>query len=184
MEKHPYTDDKKRWLVTTADEERNKGTGFMLRLKLRWDEQYPEKNRVSKQNLRDNAARFKKELEMNVRSEIAQIEIEQDTTLKSNHKWTTEMKLKLLKIEKQERNRGCGFTRRIKEAWDGIYENSTISAQTLRDNAARFRKDNSLLNLIAVRDGNDAEPEGSIYEPLNQLEAKKTSRKMKMRKKS
>ena len=91
MEKHPYTDDKKRWLVTTADEERSKGTGFMLRLKLRWDEQYPEKNRVSKQNLRDNTARFKKELEMNVRSEIAQIEIEQDTTLKSNHKWTTEM---------------------------------------------------------------------------------------------
>ena len=49
--------------------------------------------------------------------------------------------------------------KRIKEAWDDIYENSTISAQTLRDNAARFRKDNSLLNLITVRDGNDVEPE-------------------------
>ena len=34
-----------------------------------------------------------------------------------------------------------------------------MSAQTLRDNAARFRKDNSLLNLIEVRDGNDVEPE-------------------------
>ena len=36
--KHPlstYTDDEKRWLVTTADEERSKGTGFMLRLKRR-----------------------------------------------------------------------------------------------------------------------------------------------------
>ena len=152
MEKHPYTDDKKRWLVTTADEERSKGTGFMLRLKLRWDEQYPEKNRVSKQNLRDNAARFKKELEMNVRSEKAQIEIEEDTTLKSTHKWTTEMKVNLLKIEERERNRDRGFMKRIKEAWDDIYENSTISAQTLRDNAARFRKDNSLLNLITVRD--------------------------------
>ena len=49
--------------------------------------------------------------------------------------------------------------KRMKEAWDDIYENSTISAQTLRDNAARFRKDNSLLNLITVRDGNDVEPE-------------------------
>ena len=34
-----------------------------------------------------------------------------------------------------------------------------MSAQTLRGNAARFRKDNSLLNLITVRDGNDVEPE-------------------------
>ena len=95
---------------------------------------------------------------MNVRSEKAQIEIE-DTTLKSTHKWTTEMKVNLLKIEERERNRGHGFMKRIKEAWDDIYENSTISAQTLRDNAARFRKDNSLLNLITVRDGNDVEPE-------------------------
>ena len=66
-----YTDDEKRWLVTTADEERTEGTGFMLRLKRRWDEQYPVKNHASKQNLRDNAARLKKELEMNVRSEKA-----------------------------------------------------------------------------------------------------------------
>ena len=46
--------------MTAADEERSKDIGFMLRLKRRWDEQYPEKNRVSKQNLRDNAERFKK----------------------------------------------------------------------------------------------------------------------------
>ena len=31
----------------------------------------------------------------------------------------------------------------MKEAWDDIYGNSTMSDQTLRDNAARFRKDNS-----------------------------------------
>ena len=46
----------------------------------------------------------------------------------------------------------------MKEAWDDIYGNSTMSAQTLRDNAARFRKDNSLLNLIKVRYENDVEP--------------------------
>ena len=46
--KHPlstYTDDEMRWLVTTADEERSKSNGFMLRLKRRWDEQYLVKNR-------------------------------------------------------------------------------------------------------------------------------------------
>ena len=96
---------------------------------------------------------------MNIRSEKAQIEIEEDTALKSTHKWTTEMKVNLLKIEQRERNRGRGFMKRMKEAWDDIYENSTISAQTLRDSAARFRKDNSLFNLITVRDGNDVEPE-------------------------
>ena len=40
------TDDEKRWLLKTADEKRNKGTRFMLRLKQRWDKQYPEKNRI------------------------------------------------------------------------------------------------------------------------------------------
>ena len=37
--------------------------------------------------------------------------------------------------------------------------NSTMSDQTLRDNTAGFRKDNPLLNLITIRDGNDLEPE-------------------------
>ena len=49
--------------------------------------------------------------------------------------------------------------KRMKEAWDDIYENSIMSVTTLRDNAARFRKDNSLLSLIEVGDGNDVEPE-------------------------
>ena len=61
-----YTNDEKKWLVTAADEERSKGTGFMSRLKQRGDKQYPEKNHAPNQNLRDNVARLKKELEMNV----------------------------------------------------------------------------------------------------------------------
>ena len=60
-----YSEDEKRLLMKTADEERSKGTGFMLRLKRRWDQQYPKTNHISKQNLRDNAASFKKELGMN-----------------------------------------------------------------------------------------------------------------------
>ena len=82
----------------------SKSTGFMLTLKRRWEEQYPEKNHVSKEILRDVAARFKKELESNVVSEKAQIEIEEDTTLNNTNKWTTEMKVNLLKIEERERN--------------------------------------------------------------------------------
>ena len=109
--------------------------------------------------MRDKTARLKKELGVNVQSEKGQIEIEEDTTLKSTHKWTTEMKVNLLKVEERERNRVLGFMKRIKEACDDIYENSTISAQTLRDNAARFCKENSLLNLITVRNGNDVEPD-------------------------
>ena len=30
--------------------------------------------------------------------------------------------------------------RRMKEAWDTIYDDMSIRAQTLRDNAARFQK--------------------------------------------
>ena len=109
--------------MTTADEEQSKGTGFMLKLKWRWDEQYPEKNCISKQNLRDNAARLKKELEMNVRSEKTKIEKEEDKTLNSTHKWKNDIKVNLLKIEEWERNRGRRFMKRMKEAWDDIYEN-------------------------------------------------------------
>ena len=61
--RHPsstYTDDEKRCLVISADKKRGKDTGFMLRLKRKWDKQYPGKNHVSKQNVKDKAARFKK----------------------------------------------------------------------------------------------------------------------------
>ena len=57
-----------------------------------------------KKNLSDNAARFKKELEMNDRSEKAQIKIEEDTTLNNINKWTTEMQAELLRIEERETN--------------------------------------------------------------------------------
>ena len=96
------------------------GAGIKLKLKWRWDEQYPEKNCVSMQNMRNNAARFTKELEKNVGSEKAQIETELDTTLNNSNKWTTEMKVNLLKIKERKRNRGRGFMKRMKEAWDDI----------------------------------------------------------------
>ena len=99
-----------------ADEERNKGTGFVLRLKRGWDQQYPEKNHISKQNLRDNTERFKKELGMNDNREVTQNEVEQEVTTDNTNKWTNEMKVNLMKIEERERNRSGGFMERTKEA--------------------------------------------------------------------
>ena len=49
--------------------------------------------------------------------------------------------------------------RRMKEAWDSIYEDKPMSAQCLRDNAARFRKDRAVANLIEVRDRRELEPD-------------------------
>ena len=62
----------------------------MLRLNRRWDQPYPEKNHISKQNLRDNAAQFKKELGMNDNREETQNEIEQEIALNNTNKWTNE----------------------------------------------------------------------------------------------
>ena len=49
--------------------------------------------------------------------------------------------------------------KRMKQEWDLIYEDKPMSAQCLRDNAARFRKDKALVNLTEIRDGRDLEPE-------------------------
>ena len=72
------------------------------------------------QNMRNNVARFKKELEKNAGSEKVQIETELDTTLNNTNKWTSEMKVNLQKIEERKRNRGRGFIKRMKEAWNDI----------------------------------------------------------------
>ena len=64
----------------------------------------------------------------------------------------------MLEIEKMERRRGRGFMNRMKDAWDVIYD-TPITAQCLRDNAARFRKDKSILNLIEVREIENIKPQ-------------------------
>ena len=54
-----------------------------------------------------------------------------------------------------------------------------MSAQTLRDNAARFRKDNSSLSPIEVRDGNDVELEAIHIKATEPVRRQETSRRMK-----
>ena len=51
---------------------------------------------------------------MKVGSEMAKIEIEQDSILSNTNKWKYEMKVNLLKIEELKRNRSRGFMKRIK----------------------------------------------------------------------
>lgn len=128
----------------------------MVRLKRRWDENFPNKSHVSKQNLRDNAKRFKKELE---NTGIFEQENEEMNNVQDNkNKWANVMNL--LKIEECERKKGRGFMKRMKGAWDKLYANNQISAQTLRDSALRFRKDKLLLNLIEVR--NEEHTDGEL----------------------
>ena len=95
---------------------------MQLILKRRWDKQNAEKNHISKQKLRDNPARFKKGSKINFGKEEAQIKIEEGTILSNTNKWTTKMKVKLLKIEEREKNRGRRFMKKVKEAWNDIYQ--------------------------------------------------------------
>ena len=156
-----YSDEEKKWLVQAADEECSRRKGFMFRLKQRWDRKYPNKNHISKQNLRNNAVRSKQQIHISDNSIPENDVMEQETTMHcpAPRKWTNDMKINLLKIHHRKRKNERGFMRRMKEAWDTIYDDMLISAQTLRDNAARFQKDKALLNLLEVRDRADVDPE-------------------------
>ena len=66
--------------------------------------------------------------------------------------WTTEMKMKLIMIDEEERVKGRGFMKRVKERWEFEYpEYSEASWQKLRDNAARFKKEKEIKKLMLVR---------------------------------
>ena len=65
---------------------------------------------------------------MTIGNREEQVEIEQDKTLNNINKCTTEIKSIVLEIDRSENCRGQGFMKRMKEAWDDIYKNSTMSA--------------------------------------------------------
>ena len=92
--------------------------------------------------------------------------------------WTTEMKIVLVMLDEDERAKGRGFMKRVKDRWDMKYpEHESASWQELKDNAARFKKDPEIKNLILVRRReevqvaevaieNNPEEEGNIVEPV------------------
>ena len=61
------------------------------------------------------------------------------------------MKITLIQIEEEERKKGRGFMKRVKERLDAESECGTTSMQKLRDNAAQFKKEPEIKNLIFVR---------------------------------
>ena len=66
--------------------------------------------------------------------------------------WTTEMKIDVVIMDKEDRAKGRGFMERVKERWDQKYsEYQQASWQRLRDNAGRFNKEPELMNLILVQ---------------------------------
>ena len=62
------------------------------------------------------------------------------------------MKIDLVTIDKEERARGKGFMKRVKERWDQKYpEYQQASWQKLRDNAAQFKKCKA--NIVCIPEG-------------------------------
>ena len=79
----------------------------------------------------------------------------EQATSENNNKqlnWTTEMKIDVVIMDKEERAKGRGFMKRVKERWDQKYPKyQQASWQKLRDNAVRFKKERELMTLIIVR---------------------------------
>ena len=90
------------------------------------------------QNLVDNARRFKKEGWGNMAA-WEELMAEQATPKNNNKQlnWTTEMKINVVIIYKEERAKGRGFMKGLRERWDQKYsEYQQASSQKLRDSTA------------------------------------------------
>jgi len=141
-----WTQHQKDRLVMIDEEERAQGKGFMMRVKQRWDEEFPG-HRHTEKNLTANANVFRRQMqEKNNDHRVI------TANEKGNAYWTTEMKARLIEMEKQAREEGRGFMARLKARWDQEFEQfNHLDAQCLRDNASRFGKEPSIVNLLLVR---------------------------------
>ena len=127
-------------------EERQKGKKFMKKIKQRWDIEFLQKKRTT-QNLVDNARRFRKEILKPGGGANIQAQ--------KNIDWTTEMKIKLVKIDDEEQNKGRGFMKRVKERRDlEFHEQASVSMHNFTNNASYFQKELGIRNLILVRNRN------------------------------
>ena len=92
--------------------------------------------------------------------------------------WTTEMKIVLVILDEDERAKGRGFMKRVKDRWDVKYpEHESASWQKLRDITTCFKKDQKIKNFILVQRReevqvaevtieNNPEEESNIVEPV------------------
>ena len=133
-------------LVDIDTEERAKGYGFMNRVKRRWDEEFPEKMQYSRQNLRDNAHRFRADRELSIlvsddRILTRNVGSNEPRRERSETAWSNEMKARLVQMKQEEGSKGRGFMSRLKTRCDDEFpQMHHASAQTLRDNANRFKR--------------------------------------------
>ena len=94
----------------------------MKRIKARWDAELPYSKRTA-QNLIDNAKRFRKEgwgNQLDQEEEAEQV-VNEVSENQKQLEWTTEMKISLVVIDNEERSKGRGFMKRVKERWDLKY---------------------------------------------------------------
>ena len=97
----------------------------MKRIKDQWNSEFPEKRRTP-QNLVDNTSCFEKE------EWGGEIVRKQTTEMQKNTEWNKEMKISLIIIDEEERQKGRGFIKQVKEKWDTKYpEHATASIQKL-----------------------------------------------------
>ena len=63
------------------------------------------------------------------------------------------MKVKLVEIDTEERQKRRGIMSRVKDRWDLEFPRyaGTMGAQKLRDNASRFKIEKEISNLVLVR---------------------------------
>ena len=147
MNKGEWTKEEKLKLVQMNRAERQKGKKFMKRIKQRWGIEFLQKKRTG-QNLIDNTIRFKKDsLGRGVGASIQ---------AQKNINWITEMKIKLVKIDDEERSKARRFMKRVKERWDLEFpEQASFCIHNLRNNASRSQKEPEIRNLILVRNKNE-----------------------------
>ena len=132
-------------------EVRLKGSGFMQRIKERWDGEYPSRRHITAQNLCENVRRFKKERIVKTEGQQGG-ECTDNVRNEKNVQWQTEMKVRLVEIDLEEREEGRGFMNRVKERWDMEFPAYVkVGAQRLRDNASRFKTEKEIYNLVMIR---------------------------------
>ena len=72
----------------------------------------------------------------------------------------------MVKLDRQARSDGKGFMTQLKRRWNKAYEEYRfLDAQCLRDNASRFSKKQSVLNLVLVRELSDAKTQLEVTAP-------------------
>ena len=147
-----WSEKQKHRIVEIDHQERRKRKNFMKHIKRRLDLEFLELKRTA-QNVVDNARRFKKEGWVNM-AELEYPMAEQATPENNNKQlnWTTEMKINVIIMDKDNRAKGRRFMKRVKERWDQKYpEYQQASCQKLTDNAARFKKESKLMALTLIQ---------------------------------